>query len=140
MSEPKTQMTDASVPDFLAAIEDDRCRADCEALVVMMSAATKAAPRMWGEKIVGFGTYRQMYANGKSLEWPLCGFATRKKELTLYILGGYEQQAGLLAVLGKHRRGKSCLYIRSLDCVHIPTLRKLIKLSVAETKRVSGQS
>lgn len=138
MPEPKTKMTNASVPDLLAAIEDDRCRADCEALVVMMSAATKAPPRLWGSKIVGFGTYRQKYADGKLLEWPLCGFATRKNELTLYILCDNEQQEELLATLGKHRRGKTCLYIKSLDSVHLPTLRKMIKLAVAETKRASA--
>lgn len=137
MSEPKTKMTDASVPDFLAAIEDDRCRADCEALVQIMSTVTKAPPKIWGTTIVGFGTYRQTYSNGKALDWPLCGFAPRKKELTLYLMGGYEQHAELLAALGKHRLGKSCLYIKSLESVHLPTLRKLIKAAVAEIKKAS---
>ena len=137
MSEPKTKMTDASVPEFLAAIEDERCRADCEALVVMMSAAAKAPPKIWGTTIVGFCAYRQKYGNGKELEWPLCGFAPRKKELTLYLMGGYEGHAELLAALGKHRLGKSCLYIKSLESVHLPTLRKLIEAAVAEIKKVS---
>ena len=40
-----------------------------------------------------------------------------------------EKQSALLEKLGKHKIGKSCLYIKKLKDIHVPTLEKLIKLA-----------
>ena len=93
---------------------------------------------MWGTSIVGFGSYRYKYASGREGEWFLTGFSPRKRNLTLYIMAGFENYDSLLADLGKHKTGKSCLYINKLEDVDIPTLRKLIRQSVthlAESNR-----
>jgi hypothetical protein len=85
---------------------------------------------VWGSSIVGFGTYRYKYASGREGEWPLTGFSPRKQNLTLYIMGDFEQRDELWKSLGKFKTGKACLYINRLDDVDLPTLRKLVKLSV----------
>ena len=85
---------------------------------------------MWGTNIVGFGSYRYRYASGREGEWFLTGFSPRKRNLTLYIMAGFENYDSLLAGLGKHKTGKSCLYINKLEDVDIPTLRELIRQSV----------
>jgi hypothetical protein len=130
MAELKTKPTDQSVEEFLNGVADEQKRRDCHTLVKMMSQATGAEPRMWGDSIVGFGAYRYKYASGREGDWPLVGFSPRKQNLTLYIMSGFEQYDDLLKALGKHTTGKACLYVKSLEGIHLPTLKKLITQSV----------
>jgi hypothetical protein len=131
MSEAKTQPTRASVPKFIQSQADPVRRQDCQDLVAMMRAATGAEPVMWGEAIVGFGRYRYRYASGHEGEWPIIGFSPRKNDLTVYLMPGFDQQQALLTMLGKHRTGKSCLYLKRLDQVDRDVLRQMIDNSVA---------
>ena len=106
--------------------------------LALMKQVTQLEPQMWGSSIVGFGSYHYKYASGREGDMPLTGFSPRKRNLTLYIMGGLEQYDALLAKLGKHTTGKACLYIKRLDDVHLPTLKKLIQQSVKHIARVSG--
>ena len=130
MADLKTKATKASVSKFLRGIEDEKKRKDSLAIQALMATVTKTKPEMWGTSIVGFGRYRYKYASGREGEWFLTGFSPRKQNLTLYIMSGFEEYDDLLKKLGKYSTGKSCLYIKSLDEVHIPTLKKLIQKSV----------
>jgi hypothetical protein len=130
MSEPKTRPTGASVEAFLDAIPDEQMRADCRTIAGLMEKATKAKPRMWGATIVGFGTMRYQYAGGRAADWMLVAFSPRKQNITLYLTGGFEGRHELLSRLGSHSCGASCVYIKRLSDVHLPTLRKLITSSV----------
>src|SRR5262245_34391071 len=105
MAEAKTKLTNASVDDFLDTIKSEQVRDDCRTIAGIMQKATKAAPRMWGSSIVGFGTYRCTYASGREAEWPLTGFSPRKQNITLY-LGHLDQQQELLKKVGKHSCSK----------------------------------
>ena len=130
MAELKTKLNDASVDDFLNAIKDEQVRQDCWAIAEIMQKATKAEPKMWGASIVGFGSYHYKGASGREGDWMLTGFSPRKQNITLYIFGGFEGYDELMAQLGKHSCGKSCVYIKRLSDVHLPTLKKLINASV----------
>ena len=138
MAELKTKPTGADVTTFLNGVADEQKRRDCFTLVEMMREATGAEPQMWGDAIVGFGAEHYRYASGREGDWPLIGFSPRKQNLTLYLMYGFEQHGDLLAKLGKHSTGKSCLYVKRLSDVHLPTLRELVNLSVAE-KAQGGQ-
>lgn len=129
MSELKTRPTAASVAEFLAQQGDQR-RADCEAVQRMMEAATGERAEMWGAAIVGFGRYAYTNSTKKTFEWPIVGFSPRKNDLTLYLMPGFEQRAELLGRLGKHKTGKSCLYLKKLADVDLDTLQALIDRSV----------
>jgi hypothetical protein len=85
---------------------------------------------MWGTSIVGFGSYHYKYASGREADWMLTGFSPRKQNITLYIMAGFEQYHEMLARLGKHTCAKSCLYIKRLSDVHMPTLKQLVQASV----------
>ena len=140
MKEAKTKRNDASVADFLNAIEDDQTREDCRIIDEIMQKAARAKPEMWGTNIVGYGTYNYTYADGHAAAWPLLAFSPRKKNLTLYLMpcNGSDARSeydDLMAKLGKHSCGKSCLYIRRLSDVHVPTLKKLVQVSVKERKK-----
>lgn len=132
MAEPKTKPTTDSVEDFLNSITDEQRRKDCFRLVEIMKTATKAEPAMWGTSIVGFGRHQYKYPSGRELEWFLVGFSPRKQDLTLYIMGGLERYPALMKKLGKHKTGKSCLYIKKLEDVDLATLKQLIKQSLAD--------
>src|SRR5688572_32795367 len=135
MAELKTKATTASVSDFLAAIEDDESREDCLAVMKIMKKATGAEPKMWGPSIVGFGDHRYKYESGRELDWFLTGFSPRKRELTLYIMPGFERYAELMSSLGKYKTGKSCLYIKSVADVDMKVLRTLVEESVKHMKK-----
>jgi hypothetical protein len=126
----KTQPTSASVADFLNAIEHPRKREDSFRLLEMMREVTGMEPRMWGSSIVGFGCYHYKYASGREGDMPVTGFSPRKQALTLYIMPGFESYTALLEKLGKHKLGKSCLYITKLADVDMDVLRELVAESV----------
>ena len=134
MAELKTKKTEQSVNDFLNKIADAQRREDCFALAKLMEEATGCEPKMWGPSIVGFGSYHYKYESGREGDWLMTGFSPRKQDLTLYIMLGFEKHGDLMKQLGKHRTAKSCLYIKRLSDVHVPTLKKLIKASVKDLK------
>jgi len=132
MAELKTKPTDESVKDFINRIPDEERRADCFAVAKIMEEVTGEKPKMWDPSIVGFGSYHFKYDSGREGDWLVTGFSPRKKDLTLYIMMGFEKHAELMKKLGKHNTAKSCLYIKRLSDVDVPTLKKLIKESVKD--------
>ena len=135
MAELKTQRTDASVAEFLAAVPDNRRRADAERVAALMEKITRRPPVLWGTSIVGFGSYRFEYASGRTGEWPLTGLSPRKQALTLYVMSGFDEYDDLLADLGRFRTGKSCLYVNRLEQIDERILARLIRKSVAHLRR-----
>jgi len=136
MAKLKTTQNDLSVNDFLNGIEDAERRRDCRTVMGLMKEATGEKPRMWGPSIVGFGSYHYKYDSGHEGDCCLIGFSPRKQALTLYILPGFDRYAELTPKLGKCTTGKSCLYIKRMADIHLPSLKELIRESV---KHMSGR-
>jgi len=134
VAEAKTQKTTASVAAFLGGVEDDVRRADAKVVLGIMKDATGEKPAMWGSSIVGFGSYQS--ATGR---WPIVGFSPRKTSLVLYIVPGFAQYAALLGKLGKHKTGKSCLYIGKLADIQVSVLREIVARSVRTTQQQLGE-
>jgi hypothetical protein len=130
MAEPKTKKTDASVAAFLDAVADPGRREDARVVLGLMKRITGEEPKMWGPSIVGFGSYTYVYASGQTGDWPIAAFSPRKQALTLYLMPGFERDADLLKRLGKHKTGKSCLYLNRLADVDAGVLEELVRLSV----------
>ncbi len=135
MAEPKTKPTKQSVNAFLKSVPDEQRREDAAKLIELMRAATKEDPVMWGPSIIGFGSYRYHYGSGREADWPITGLSPRKQNLVVYVMPGFAEYEDLLAKLGKHTTGASCLYIKRLSDVHLPTLKTLITRSVAAMKK-----
>lgn len=130
MAALKTQPTKESVTEFLAAIEDEQQRKDARKIAKMMREASGKKATMWGKNLVGYGRYDYEYASGQAGSWFRVGFAPRKRDLTLYIMPGFSGVKTLLGELGKHKVGKSCLYIKRLSDVDERVLRQLIDASL----------
>lgn len=128
----KTQETDADVVAFVAQLADPGQRADAAALIALMSQAAGAPPKMWGPSIIGFGRYRYRYESGREGEMCRIGFSPRKGQTVVYIVDGFPGHAGLMAKLGKHKTGKSCLYIKRLADIDMGVLGALAAASLAE--------
>ncbi|WP_417488074.1 DUF1801 domain-containing protein [Maricaulis sp.] len=127
MSENKTKPTTASPADFIATIEHPTRRADAETILAVMQRITGWEPRMWGPSIVGFGEYHYKYESGREGDFMRTGFSPRKANLVLYIIPGYSDYADKLARLGKHKLGKSCLYINKLADIDMDVLEEIIQ-------------
>jgi hypothetical protein len=130
MAELKTQRNDQNVADFLNTVQDERKRVDSFSVLELMRDVTGSEPEMWGDSIIGFGSYHYKYASGRDAEWFLTGFSPRVQSLTLYIMSGFDEYNELLGKLGVHSTGKSCLYIKRLEDVDLDVLRELVSKSV----------
>ena len=126
MTELKTKANARSVERFVAGITDETRRRDVERLIAVMKAATKAEPRMWGDSIIGFGSFHYSYASGREGDWFVAGLSPRKGSLTLYVLPGLQDHQDLLPKLGTFTTGKSCIYVKRLDDIHLPTLKTMV--------------
>lgn len=135
MAEPKTKPTDESVDAFLAAVEPASRRTDCLKIREIMERVTGSPARLWGPSIVGFGAYTYVNTTGKPADWPITGFSPRKANLTVYIIPGFSRYDELLARLGRHTTGKSCLYLKSLDGIDLAVLEEMITDSVAYMRK-----
>lgn len=135
MAENKTAPTGASVTGFLNAVEPERRRLDALRLEGIFQEVTGWASVMWGPAIVGFGSYRYVYATGREGDMLATGFSPRKAALSVYIMPGYADFGDILQRLGKCQTGKACLYINKLDDVDEAVLRELIRAGLENLER-----
>ena len=131
MAEAKTQPTEVPPEDFLAGVRNAKRRADGTALLDLMREVTAVDAVMWGPSIIGFGVYDYHYATGRTGRWPAVGFSPRAAALTIYLTDGAARRPELLARLGPHTVGGSCLYIKSLADIDLDVLRTVIAESFA---------
>ncbi len=134
MAENKTRQTSASVGDFLERVEPHWKRDDAKAVCGLMERLSGHTPKMWGPSIVGFGHYHYKYESGREGDFLLTGFSPRKSALSLYIMDGYQDRSEILTRLGKHKTGKSCLYIKRLADIDLAVLEALIAASLADMR------
>ena len=137
MSENKTRPTNQNVVDFLNNVDHKTRREDSFALLEMMKEITGEDAVMWGTSIVGFGSHHYKYESGREGDMPNIGFSPRKQSMTLYIMPGFDDYEGMLAELGKHKIGRSCLYVNKLADVDDNVLRRLIKRAYTHMKETN---
>jgi Domain of unknown function (DU1801) len=131
MAENKTQPHQGDVSAFIDSVADEKQRADAHAISTMMARLSGELPKMWGPSIIGFGHYDYKYDSGREGTSLRIGFSPRKGQTVLYLIDGYGEQGDLLAKLGKHKLGKSCLYIKRLSDVDLDVLEQMCAKSLA---------
>ena len=132
-AENKTQVTDVDPRDFVAAVENPKKRADAEKLLAFFERVTGLKAKMWGPSIIGYGRYHYKYESRREGEHILTGFSPRKANLVFYIMPGYraEEMQDKLGRLGKHKIGKSCLYVNKLADIDMDVLEEIVLDGVA---------
>ena len=133
-TENKTQPSDQSPAAFIATVDPPRRRADAETLLAWFQEVTGLPPVMWGGSMIGFGRYHYRYDSGREGDFFLTGFSPRKSALTVYVMPGYRDLSEPLGRLGKHKIGKSCLYINTLADVDMAVLRQIVEDGVAHMR------
>jgi hypothetical protein len=131
MAENKTKPTKLSVTSFIDVLADSDRRADAKALVKLMQAAVGEKPKVWGPAIIGFGSYHYKYESGREGDMPVISFSPRKAATVLYGLTGFAEAPTFLAKLGKHTKGKGCLYIKKLSDVDQNVLAAMVVNALA---------
>jgi hypothetical protein len=134
MTEQKTKPTSQDVQAFLDSLDNEQKKQDAQTLLQLMQEVTGETPTMWGSSMIGFGSYHYKYATGREGDAFVAGFSPRKDNLTLYIMGGFDQYAPLLEKLGKHKIGKACLYVKKLSDVDLDTLKEMVRRSAEHIK------
>jgi hypothetical protein len=127
----QTRPTGEAVAAFIAAVPDATRRADAETLAALMARLSGEPAAMWGPSIIGFGEHHYRYDSGRTGSMSRIGFSPRKAETVVYLIDGFTGHAELLTRLGKHRIGKSCLYIKRLADIDIGVLEAMITASLA---------
>ncbi|WP_068545466.1 DUF1801 domain-containing protein [Thalassotalea crassostreae] len=134
MAENKTQITNVDVDDFIASVEHSQKQSDAKDLNVIFSEITGHRAKMWGAAIIGYGEYHYKYDSGREGDFLMTGFSPRKQNISLYIMMGFSKFDDLLSKLGKHKLGKSCLYINKLADIDEKILKEIIRLSFEQMK------
>lgn len=123
----KTLGTDASVDDFLSTITPEKKQLDSQALDALFRRVTGWNPVMWGPSMIGYGSYHYRYESGREGDFLATGFAPRKANLSIHIMPGYQDYSAILNRIGKHKIGKSCVYLNKLADVDMNVLEELIR-------------
>jgi hypothetical protein len=127
MTANKTAPTAVDPLKFISAVPHPTRRADAEVFLRIMEKVSGQPPAMWGPTIVGFGSYHYKYDSGREGDAGAIGFSPRSANLALYGLTIAPSAGPLLAKLGKHKRGASCLYINKLADVDLEILTQLAR-------------
>ena len=127
----KTLPTTADVPAFLAALNPPRRREEAQAICALLQHVSACPPVLWGSSLIGFGQYDFAYASGRTGTWPRLGFSPRKAQHVVYLMDGFDDQADLLAQLGKATTGVSCLYVKKLADIDVEVLTEMARRSWA---------
>ena len=130
----KTQPTAVSPHAFVASIENPKRRSDAELLLDLFERVTGMKPQMWGPSIIGYGKYHYRYDSGREGDFLMTGFSPRKGSLVFYIMPGYSKMGDSLARLGKHRIGKSCLYVNKLADIDLDVLEEIIVAGIKDVR------
>lgn len=132
MADVTTKPTPANVAAFIDAVENPVRRADAQTVCALLERVTGESPRMWGASIIGFGSYHYRYDSGHEGDMCRLGFSPRKAQLVLYVLSDTPGETEKLARLGKHKTGKSCLYINKLSDVDMAVLEEIARDALAD--------
>ena len=134
MSENKTRPGTGSAADFIDQVSDPGRREDARTLCALMMEMTGEPPVLWGPSIIGFGSYHYRYDSGREGDAPAAGFSPRARELVVYLAAHSDKTGALLDRLGKHRLGKSCLYLKRLFDIDLGVLREVVSDSFQAVK------
>ena len=136
MAKNKTTQNDLSIENYIGNISDEKRRVDVRNLVKIFEETSGFQPKMWGESIIGFGSYHYKYESGREGDAPLAGFSPRKDAIVLYLSSQFKDREELLSKFGKHKTAKACIYIKKMSDIHIEVLKQMIINSVIHTSNL----
>ena len=119
--------------DFISNIENETRKSDSIVLLSILEKNSGYKPFLSGS-IIGFGKYHYKYESGHEGDSAVIAFSPRKQNLVVYIMPGFSEFEELLTKLGKHKLGKSCLYINKLSDIKLDVFEQIVALSIKHMK------
>lgn len=138
MAKNKTTENDLSVEDYINNITDEKRKNDVRELVKIFEETSGYSPKMWGESIIGFGSYHYKYESGHEGDAPLAGLSNRVAQISLYVYQNIEDKENLFAQLGKVKTAKACIYIKKMEDINTDILKNIIKNSIKTIQKIYG--
>lgn len=132
----KTNENEKDIDSFLQSyVEKESKRQDSYKLIKFMSEWSGFPPKMWGDSIIGFGSYHYKYESGHEGDAPLIGFSPRKSAISLYVYAQGSNNQDYLSKLGKYKMGAACIYVNKLEDIDLSILKKICKESIKYLKK-----
>lgn len=138
MAKNKTTENNLSIDDYINNITDEKRQNDVRELVKIFEATSGFPPKMWGEAIIGFGSYHYKYESGHEGDAPLAGLSNRVAQISLYVYQDIDDKENLFSQLGKVKTAKACIYIKKLEDINIDVLKKIITNSTKTIQKIYG--
>jgi len=138
MAKNKTTENDLSVEEYINNITDEKRKNDVRELVKIFEATSGFPPKMWGEAIIGFGSYHYKYESGHEGDAPLAGLSNRVAQISLYVYQEIDDKENLFSQLGKVKTAKACIYIKKLEDINTDILKKIITNSIKTIQKIYG--
>ena len=138
MAKNKTTENNLSVDDYINNITDEKRQNDIRELVKIFEETSGFPPKMWGEAIIGFGSYHYKYESGHEGDAPLAGLSNRVAQISLYVYQDIDDKENLFSQLGKVKTAKACIYIKKLEDINIDVLKKIITNSIKTIQKIYG--
>lgn len=127
-NENKTKPTDRDIVDFIASLPEKQ-QVDAQTLVEVMQEISGEPPVLWGNKIVGFGSFHYKSKSGREGDWPRIGFAPGTGKFSLYLTFDAAELTSKVRDLGKYKIGKGCVYVNKLADVDLEKLKQLVRIA-----------
>ena len=89
---------------------------------------------MWGPSMIGFGSFHYISKSKCEADWFKIGFSPRKAKISLYISMNADEFEADLTELGKHTRGKGCIYANKLEDIDMSVLERMTRYAWENTK------
>ena len=125
-----SQQIDTDIDNYLTSLTNKTREKDARMLLPLMEKASGYKAHLAGT-MIGFGQYHYQYESGHSGDWFVTGYAPRAQNTVIYIMPGFDGFEDLLAQLGKHKLGKSCLYLGAMKNINLEVLMAMVSKSVA---------
>ena len=138
MAKNKTTENNLSVEDYINNIADEKRQKDVRELVKIFEDTSGFPPKMWGDAIIGFGSYHYKYESGHEGDAPLAGLSNRVAQISLYIYQDIDDKENLFSQLGKVKTAKACIYIKKLEDINSDILKKIITNSIKTIQKIYG--
>lgn len=126
MIDPYAQPNDNSVSQYISDIDHTRRQLDAQLIQQLMTRVSGSEAVMWGEDVIGFGSYHYTYKTGREGDWPILSFHPTIGQISVYVMPGFENYEALLKKLGKHKTTTNSLIIHKVTEIDMQILEQLM--------------
>ncbi len=118
-----------SVEEYLATVPEERK----EAFLALHNFIQKSVPNLkpyFASNMIGYGSFKYRNYKKEIIDWPIIALANQKQYISIYVCSVIDSEyvaEKYRKELGKVKVGRSCISIKKLEDINLPTLDKILK-------------